>query len=115
MRTCVLQLGHVVRKLLRGGFAALAERDHGLLLEHLEPGGDIASDRRPGRRIWTVRRRSWAAMARVQAAWTTGAKPIGTTNMVRRMPSMRSRTRSSYSASSMSVTAGRWRVQTMDR
>ena len=40
-------------------------------------------------------RRSLAAIARVHAACTTGASSVGTTNMVRRMPSIRTSVRSS--------------------
>jgi hypothetical protein len=46
--------------------------------------------------MWpTSRRRSVAAIARVQAAWTIGTSSTGTTNMVRRMPSSRTSVRSS--------------------
>jgi hypothetical protein len=44
---------------------------------------------------FSSRRRSRAAIVRVQAAYTTGTSSRGTTNSVRRMPSMRKRTRSS--------------------
>ena len=56
---------------------------------------------------WISLRRSWAAMLRVQAACTTGARSVGTTNTVRRIPSIRTRQRSSYSARSRSVTGAR--------
>ena len=43
----------------------------------------------------SIRRRSAGASTRVQAASITAAKPGGTTNMVRRMPSTRTRERAS--------------------
>src|SRR6266508_2977412 len=55
---------------------------------------------------WIVLLRSTAAMAVVHAAWTTGISSTGTTNIVRRMPSMRISERSSYSACSIAVTSG---------
>ena len=62
----------------------------------------------PSSRNCSVLRRSRAAIARVQAACTTGASSTGTTKTVRRMPSIRTSTRSSYSAFSSSGT--RWPV-----
>ena len=50
---------------------------------------------------WASRRRKRSAIWSVQAAWITGTRPAGTTNTVRRMPSIRTRERSSYSACSM--------------
>ena len=68
--------------------------------------------------------RCLTAMSSVQAAWTTGANCVGTTNTVRRMPSIRISVRSSYSARSVPATSlpapgrrrtggpwpGRWRA-----
>ena len=53
--------------------------------------------------ICSSRLRSRAATARVAAASTTGTSSRGTTNSVRRMPSMRTSVRSSYSSRSMSA------------
>jgi hypothetical protein len=44
-----------------------------------------------------------SAIWSVQAAWITGTRSLGTTNTVRRMPSIRTRVRSVYSASSMTA------------
>ena len=49
----------------------------------------------PSARNCTSRLRSRTSMARVQAPWTTAASSTGTTHMVRRIPSIRSRLRSS--------------------
>ena len=54
-----------------------------------------SSARPPSARNCTVLRRSTAAIALVHAACTTGTSSIGTTNMVRRMPRIRTSTRSS--------------------
>ena len=48
-------------------------------------------------------RRIFSAIWSVQAAWITGTRPTGTTNTVRRIPSIRIRVRSAYSACSMSA------------
>jgi hypothetical protein len=50
-------------------------------------------------------RRSRAAIWSVQAAWITGIRLTGTTNTVRRMPSIRTSAPSSYSALSTSARA----------
>ena len=49
----------------------------------------------PSVRNFSVVRRSRTAIARVQADCTTGATSAGTTKTVRRMPSIRTSTRSS--------------------
>ena len=48
-------------------------------------------------------RRIRSAIWSVQAAWITGIRPTGTTNTVRRMPSIRTSAPSAYSACSMSA------------
>ena len=48
-------------------------------------------------------RRIRSAIWSVQAAWITGTRAAGTTNTVRRIPSIRTRVRSAYSACSMSA------------
>ncbi len=47
--------------------------------------------------------RSRSAMWSVQAAWITGTRAAGTTNTVRRMPSIRTSEHSSYNAYSMAA------------
>ena len=48
-------------------------------------------------------RRIRSAIWSVQAAWITGTRAAGTTNTVRRIPSIRIRVRSAYNACSMSA------------
>ena len=48
-------------------------------------------------------RRIRSAIWSVQAAWITGARLAGTTNTVRRMPSIRTSERSVYSACSIAA------------
>ena len=45
------------------------------------------------------------------SAWTTGTRPVGTTNTVRRIPSIRTRVPSSYSARSMAARSAPVRAQ----
>jgi hypothetical protein len=49
---------------------------------------------------WVSCRRRRSAIWSVQAAWITGTRAAGTTNTVRRMPSIRTSARSVYSACS---------------
>jgi hypothetical protein len=59
--------------------------------------------------------RSRTATSAVQAAWTTGASSSGTTNIVRRIPSIRSSVRSSYIARSTAATDGSASLAAADR
>ena len=59
--------------------------------------------------------RCLTAMSSVHAAWTTGAKAVGTTNTVRRMPSIRISVRSSYRARSVAATSLPGTRAAMDR
>ncbi len=52
---------------------------------------------------WVSWRRSRSAIWSVQAAWMTGVSAAGTTNTVRRMPSIRTSERSSYRACSIAA------------
>ncbi len=47
--------------------------------------------------------RSRSAIWSVQADWITGTRAAGTTNTVRRMPSIRTSARSAYSSSSIAA------------
>ena len=59
---------------------------------------------------WASWRRMRSAIWSVHAAWITGTRPTGTTNTVRRMPSIRTSERSSYSARSIAALST-WRVR----
>ena len=56
-------------------------------------------------------RRIRSAIWSVQAAWMTGTRSAGTTNTVRRMPSIRTRARSVYSACSIAAWSAPVRAQ----
>ena len=98
-----------------------AHPEHRYLAGVGQPGGVLAFDAGEGwtlfvpqpeaaERVWTGNGPSLAAvgdvsgLARVQAASTTAARSHGSTNMVRRMPSTRTRPRASYSAASRCAT-----------
>ena len=55
-------------------------------------------------------RRIRSAIWSVQAAWITGTRSAGTTNTVRRIPSIRTRVRSVYSACSIAAWSARVRA-----
>ena len=74
-----------------------------------QPGPSAAmpdsSTRRPRSR--RIRSAIWS----VQAAWTTGIRATGTTNTVRRIPSIRTRLPAPYSACSMAARPAPVRAQ----
>ena len=80
-----------------------SERCEGRIEALVDPAGRIAIHAHAASTDCTSRFRSRAAITRVHAASTTGASSRGTTQSVRRMPSIRTSVRSSYSARSRST------------